>query len=322
MLDALQLAHDNAMVHRDVKPENIFLHRGPTGTVTKLLDFGIVRMLNREATLTRGKFIGTLKYSSPEQISGTRPVGPSSDIYSMGIVLYELLAQRGPFDDLHDGFKIGAAHVEKPPPPPSQFAPVDPMVERLVLQALEKDPAARPASAGGFAAELRRALELFEAMPSQATDVELLSARHPIDLATAPTTLDGPATVAEPAVGRREVMADTVKAEPARPPLDREAPTRIQGKSDPRVIVAPNDTQVGAGLPRGATLRMPDASARASDTGPGELGPKRTQRFVTTVTTRPKPQSRAAVAVVVAAILAIAMIAGAIVIVRGRFGGK
>ena len=105
MLGALQHAHDHAMVHRDVKPENIFLHRDRSGTVTKLLDFGIVRMLNRQASLTRGNFIGTLRYSSPEQITGTREVGPASDLYSMGLDLYEILARRGPFDDLADGYK-------------------------------------------------------------------------------------------------------------------------------------------------------------------------------------------------------------------------
>ena len=105
---------------------------------------------------------------------------------------------------------------------------------------------------------------------------------------------------------------------PARAPLDREAPTRITPPSEPRVIVAPNDTQIGAGRPRGATLRMPDAPLASATT---EMTAKRTQRLATTVTTRPK-KDHAALAVLVAAALAIAMITGAIFIVRGRFTGK
>src|SRR5688572_20179103 len=121
--DALEHAHENNIVHRDVKPENIFLHRNANGTTTtKLLDFGIVRLLDRKASHTHGKFIGTLRYASPEQITG-RAIGPASDIYSLALVLYEMLCGRGPFDDAGDAYAIGAAHAGMPAPPLSRFMP-------------------------------------------------------------------------------------------------------------------------------------------------------------------------------------------------------
>src|SRR4029079_9030311 len=121
VLDALEHAHEHAVIHRDVKPENIFLHRHANGTpTTKLLDFGIMRILDRKASHTQGKFIGTLRYASPEQIFGGE-LGPKTDIYSLGIVLYEMLPGGGPFDELGAAYAIGAAHAQRAPPPLSSF---------------------------------------------------------------------------------------------------------------------------------------------------------------------------------------------------------
>ena len=392
VLSALQHAHDCSMVHRDVKPENIFLHRSPSGaTVTKLLDFGIVRMLNREASLTRGKFLGTLRYSSPEQITGTREIGPASDIYSLALVLYELLVGRGPFDDAGDAFKVGAAHAGQTPPPPSRFSRVAPQVEKLLLHCLEKQPEARPRSAGAFAAELHRALRDFDNTPSMATEVDLLTAQHSVEggatlvsptgdltgslTGTAPhstvTTPDAPGHVVTRLEGAAKVaMADTIPAPntplmpgaPARPDepqaaalgapaagaaaggLDREAPTRITPPSQPSIPVPQNDTQVAGATNVRATVRMDVAPAAglarpgpgpapapvpapvpAPTTGPGPAAgpapPRMEQRYISTVHTRPR-KDRALVALVAAAVVALAMIAGALVLVRGRLTAK
>lgn len=159
VLDALEHAHDFGIVHRDVKPENIFLHRNPSGTTTtKLLDFGIMRLVDQKksASLTRGKFVGTLRYASPQQILG-EPLDGSSDLYSLGLVLYEMICGRGPFDDVTEPAAIGGAHVSRTPPPLSQFAPSVPVeIERLVLASLAKKPEDRPRDAYAFAEELRR----------------------------------------------------------------------------------------------------------------------------------------------------------------------
>jgi serine/threonine protein kinase len=180
VLDALEHAHENSVIHRDVKPENIFLHRNANGTnTTKLLDFGIMRLLDRKASHTQGKFIGTLRYASPEQIFGG-DLGPATDIYSLGIVLYEMLAGRGPFDDIGDAYAIGAAHAQLPPPPISRFAPVPPELEHLVMASLAKQPQDRPRDCFSFASELRRMLRQEEAAPPpSATAVNPLTSAAP-----------------------------------------------------------------------------------------------------------------------------------------------
>jgi serine/threonine protein kinase len=171
LLDALDHAHDKGVVHRDVKPDNIFLHRTMAGvTVTKLLDFGIVSMLDAASGETAGRFLGTLRYAAPEQLRGEKPT-PKTDVYSSGLVLYEIVAGRGPFDDEGDSHRIAAAHMNKPPPPASLFAPVPRELDILLMAALAKSPDARPRDAFSFAASLRnlkRRLE--EVRPRESTD--------------------------------------------------------------------------------------------------------------------------------------------------------
>lgn len=179
VLDALEHAHENAVIHRDVKPENIFLHRNPNGTtVTKLLDFGIMRLLDRKSSQTQGKFIGTLRYASPEQILGGE-LGPATDIYSLGVVLYEMICGRGPFDDAGDAYAIGAAHAQRPPPPLSRFVHVPGAVEALVMSALAKDPRVRPRDCFTMATELRKLRRIDEAAPRVETVATVLSMREP-----------------------------------------------------------------------------------------------------------------------------------------------
>ena len=155
LLDALDHAHDKGVIHRDVKPDNIFLHRTPAGiTVTKLLDFGIVSLLDDGTRETAGRFLGTLRYAAPEQLRGEKPT-PRTDVYAAGLVMYEILAGRGPFDDEADAHRIGAAHLNKPAPLVTRFVPVPRELENLLMAALSKDPALRPRDAFSFAASLR-----------------------------------------------------------------------------------------------------------------------------------------------------------------------
>lgn len=339
VLGALQHAHESGMVHRDVKPENIFLHRGATGTVTKLLDFGIVRMLNREGSLTRGKFIGTLRYSAPEQVTGSGAIGPATDVYAAGLVLYELLTGRGPFDDEGDAFKIGSAHVARMPLSPSRLGATVPVeVDGLLLQALAKAPEARPTCVS-FVDQLRRALVELERSPAKATDVDLLSAQHSVSGASTlrvdmgaprvdmgaprvdmsvPTQQEAPPTRVE-----GMAVADTVAARTPLMPgvtprrhLDREAPTRMTPRSEPRVIVASNDTSVAEGQPGSRSPVTPRITLKM-ETPKTDPSARKTNQYVSTVHTRPqKGMDRAVFALIAAAMLALAMIAGAFVIVR------
>jgi serine/threonine protein kinase len=176
LLDALDHAHDKGVIHRDVKPDNIFLHRTLAGaTVTKLLDFGIVSMLDRTRE-TGGRFLGTLRYAAPEQLRGDKPTA-KTDVYSAALVIYEVVAGRGPFDDEGDSNRIAVAHMNQPPPPASQFADVPRGLDVLLMAALSKDPEGRPRDAFSFASSLRNLNRKHEeSRPRVATDLRVTAA--------------------------------------------------------------------------------------------------------------------------------------------------
>lgn len=180
LLDALDHAHEHQVVHRDVKPDNIFLHRSITGAiVTKLLDFGIMRMVDESRTSdTSGRFVGTLRYAAPEQLLGGQ-VGPGTDLYAAAIVMYEMLAGKGPFDDTGDIARMGFAHLNERPAPLSKLVRVSVEVERVIMSALEKAPQDRPRDAFTFAAQLKaivkRDARAGARVQETATDVHVLS---------------------------------------------------------------------------------------------------------------------------------------------------
>lgn len=145
ILSALAQAHALGFVHRDLKPENIFLCRSPFSV--RLLDFGIGRHEPSapEEHLTReGTALGSAEYMAPEQLAGGQYNGIAADIYAFGVVLFELLTLRLPFDA--SGAAATHAHLSLRPHRPSAFAPVPPAIDELVLDCLEKDPAHRPRS--------------------------------------------------------------------------------------------------------------------------------------------------------------------------------
>ncbi|MFI6939426.1 protein kinase [Streptomyces sp. NPDC050418] len=158
ILDALAASHAQGMVHRDIKPANVMVC--PDGSV-KVMDFGIAHALETPGTaLTRtGTAIGTPHYMSPEQFEGQRGLDGRSDLYSLGVVLFELLTGEVPFD-ADSGFQVGYQHVTKPPPTLGERgARVPAAVEALVARALAKDPADRFADAEAMRAEVRRLRE-------------------------------------------------------------------------------------------------------------------------------------------------------------------
>jgi len=154
--DALAFAHAHDLVHRDVKPQNVLLDGAGDAKVT---DFGIARSLDVERGVTQtGTVLGTSNYLSPEQAAGEQ-VTPATDIYSLGVVLYELLTGEVPFrgDNL---VVVAMKHVtEQPPGLLAQRADIPQRLARAVERALEKDPARRFASMDAFASELRRCRE-------------------------------------------------------------------------------------------------------------------------------------------------------------------
>jgi eukaryotic-like serine/threonine-protein kinase len=151
LLAALRFAHRRDVVHRDVKPQNIMVLRD--GRV-KVTDFGIARAGNSDMT-EAGSIVGTAQYLSPEQARGLH-VGPESDLYSVGVVLYEMLTGRVPFAG-DSAVAVAMKHVNEPPIPPRQIDPsIPPDLERIVVRAMAKDPARRYQTADEMGVDLDR----------------------------------------------------------------------------------------------------------------------------------------------------------------------
>lgn len=153
ILSALQHAHDNGIIHRDIKPQNVLIHAD--GHV-KVSDFGIARMTNA-FTISKGDtVVGSVHYSSPEQATGS-VVEATSDIYSTGVVMYEMLTGRVPFVG-DTPVAVAMQHVQDLPPPITDFAPeTPPAVVAVVMKALEKNPKNRFQSAREMADALMKA---------------------------------------------------------------------------------------------------------------------------------------------------------------------
>jgi serine/threonine-protein kinase len=138
-LEGIEQAHRAGIIHRDLKPDNLMLTQA--GTI-KVMDFGIARMAGTSHLTQTGLLVGTLRYIAPEQIRAEE-VDRRTDIYSLGAVLYQMITGRVPFDGPSD-YAILKAQLEDPPPPPTSLAPAIPdWLDRAILRALEKDPAAR-----------------------------------------------------------------------------------------------------------------------------------------------------------------------------------
>jgi len=167
LVDALGAAHAIGVVHRDIKLENLFLAQtiGAEPTL-KVLDFGVARVLPDApesapeplaVPTDAGMVVGTPRFTSPEGAAGDR-VDERADLYAAGLVLYTLLAGRGPFDHVSGARGLLAAHRSETPRPPSAYAgtPVPAELDALVLAALAKDPRARIQTALDFGRELER----------------------------------------------------------------------------------------------------------------------------------------------------------------------
>lgn len=156
---ALHVAHQNGVVHRDMKPANVLLD--PDGT-PKITDFGIAKRLKDDTKLTRtGAVMGTPTYMAPEQAKGdSRHVGPAADIYSLGAILYEMLAGRPPFLPEDSETAITVRVLTEDPVSPAYYRPEIPRdLETVCMKCLEKEPRDRYVSAAALAEDLRRFLD-------------------------------------------------------------------------------------------------------------------------------------------------------------------
>jgi len=195
---ALEATHAAGIVHRDIKPANVLLSTDGRVLVT---DFGIAKAAEgADLTSTDQRMLGTAKYLAPEQVDG-HPVDGRSDLYSLGIVLYEMVCGRPPFRADTDA-ATALARLHRDPEPPSQLRPdLPPWLEQIIVDCLQRDPDRRPASA----TELRRRLARREAAGAPAVDP--VPAVQPPPRATAAPAPHAPPT--------------PPPAQPARPPRQR-----------------------------------------------------------------------------------------------------
>jgi serine/threonine-protein kinase len=153
VLEALQYAHERGVVHRDLKPANIMVTKA--GTV-KLMDFGIAKLAADPKLTGTGTTFGSLHYMSPEQIQGAAQVDARSDLYSLGICLYEMVAGKVPFD-ADSEYSLMSAHLNQAPRPPVELDPTLPTpLNQLVIKSLLKGPTYRFQSAAEMLTELNR----------------------------------------------------------------------------------------------------------------------------------------------------------------------
>jgi eukaryotic-like serine/threonine-protein kinase len=246
ILDGLHAAHQIGVVHRDVKPPNIFL---TAPTTVKVLDFGIAKIKDAKDVITaRGLAVGTPRYMSPEQAQGSA-VDARSDIYATGLMLFEMVSGVGPFDDARDHNELLLAHLGRKAPLLSSISVVAPELDAVVAGMLAKDPRERPPSAKQVADTLRALAQRYAHYV--ATEAPTVNAPR-TSLSEPPTRVEGQrrGTPQAPAATRPDGVAA----------LGREAPTDDTTLVQPAFEIA---TTAAHALPNAnVTQRLPDASAQ------------------------------------------------------------
>ncbi|WP_322780067.1 serine/threonine-protein kinase, partial [Frankia sp. Cas4] len=241
---ALSCAHGRGVLHRDIKPDNILFD---TAGLLKVTDFGIAKIVEGSAT-TASAVIGIPRYMAPEQILGGR-LSPATDLYALGVLLYELLAGTPPFDPALPAPALVHHHLNVLPSPP---VGVPAPVADLVMRTLAKDPAARPQSAHAFALDLARAAAVVYG--SGWTVRAGIGLRLDDDIRTAAETLSTPTRPSGPAIPGPAI--------PAPPPPDSsELPTRRAGRPPSgRPSAGPPTRQASSALTGLRRRRLPAAA--------------------------------------------------------------
>jgi serine/threonine protein kinase len=211
LCEALDVAHKAGVIHRDIKPQNIFIE--PDEQV-KLMDFGISRVTNLTSVTQGGKLIGTPRYMAPEQIHGQTTPDRRCDLYAVGVVLYELCTRRKPFDG-ENTIEIAMKQLQERPQRPRELNPrVLLALDSVIMRCLEKDPNHRFQSA----AELRSALDTILTQPKAAESATTVVGVAPpvseTQKADLPPTRTAPLPVGEPTKPQPSGSVRTVRKAP------------------------------------------------------------------------------------------------------------
>lgn len=251
VLDGIDHAHELGIVHRDIKPANMMLTE--KGTL-KVLDFGIARLLGSARMTRAGNIIGTLEYMAPEQVRGHETDG-RSDIYALGMMLYEALTGKLPFDTENE-FELMKAQTETVPPSPRSINPAIPEdVEAAIMRAIEKDPANRFQTAGDFREVL------MDAGYSASGTMHGITGTHK----KAPTRPSG--SIAAPASTQSDAVTEQLSAAELKATRLVESTTPVT----PPTTAGVKETRLGASIPPPAAASMKATRlGTAVDTAPSQ----------------------------------------------------
>jgi serine/threonine-protein kinase len=233
-LEGIEHAHRLGIIHRDIKPANMMLT--DTGTI-KVMDFGIARVLGTSRLTRQGSIVGTIEYMSPEQVRGEE-TDSRSDIYSLGILLYEMLTGRVPFQSDSE-FALMKAQIEDAPTPPRAFALHIPLVvEQAIMRSLAKKPDARYQTAAEFRAVLLQGIGAATGPVDQSKPTYAAPATRLGDAYAAPSTIPDAPMGARPVPDqlKETIVRPGVPGTPVPPPGEQLKATRL---TDPASVHQP-----------------------------------------------------------------------------------